>query len=271
MFAYGSCQKMPQTNLFLTFGSGEAIFLDPCFWVYVRSATQFIGDKVILTDGIPKTIRVELEEIGFQVVIVPRITSLLRDRHFAYWKYLQKNFNYRHVLVSDCRDVLFQKNPFDWPNFDDEFVLLTSEGFHLSRSGFACIDNFEFQRNIPALYHIDTKTEWVINGGISLGTPLALTNFHFLVWVAMTKSIGRCTDQSAYNWLLAHLKNNLHYKVSFPDADFCLTGESVREGIISPVFDDMVKTPNGLPYHIVHQFDRLNPEFVEKIKETYHR
>ena len=265
-----------RTNLILTFGNGP-VLSDPCFWSYVQSTKRVPdSDVVILTDdNLSEEILDELDRYDVNYVPVPKITNLFRDRHLAYWNYLNEHgHKYRHLIITDCRDVLFQQSPFDWiddwktrfgnvhgnKDFLNNFVVLTSEGFKVSQSGFACIDNFEFQNDVPEVHRKDIKDQRVVNGGVSLGTPQALMNFHFLIWATMLKTRGRCTDQSAINYLMSILNEDASYSISYPQHDWlCLTGEGVKEGVVQPQHEDgVLKNPLGHPYAVIHQWDRLD-------------
>jgi hypothetical protein len=264
-------------NLVLTYGSGEALFRDQCFWVFVNSFLKNVSnaDLIILTHDMPEDARDALDKLGVTVVDVSAkdIHFLYRDRHLSFYKYLNDHgHKYKHVLVSDCRDVLFQSNPFDWigdwkarhdnikgcHTFLSHFVILMAEGFKMAQSGFACIEHFEFQRDVPMPYMKDDKNRWVVNGGTYLGTPRALQDWHFLVWITTMKTIGRCTDQATVNWLMHYLEDDDTYQVSFPQHDhLCLTGEGVKEGAVEPILKDgILHNPQGKPYHLIHQWDR---------------
>lgn len=267
--------------LVLTFGNG-VVFDDPCFWAYVQSLSKVPdADHILLTDNISEEALAELDLHPIRVVKVPKLTSLFRDRHLAYWNYLNDHgHKYKHVIITDCRDVLFQRNPFEWiddwksrfddvqgnKEFLDHFVVLTSEGFKNSRSGFACVDNFEFQSDIPIEHHKELKNKWVVNGGVSLGTSQALMNYHFLVWATMLKTRGRCTDQAAINYLMAVLDDDATYSVSFPQHDWlCLTGEGVKEGVILKHENGVLMNQSGQIYALIHQWDRLDNSLRQSI------
>lgn len=259
----------------LTFGNGP-VFEDDNFWNYVRSLRNVQdADYVLLTDNISDEAAAELELFDVNVVNVPKLTHLFRDRHMAFWNYLNDHgHKYKSIIITDCRDVLFQKSPFEWiedwktrfdnvqgnKSFLDHFVILTAEGFKTSRSGFACVENFEFQSDLPKEFLKEMKDKWVVNGGVSLGTYRALMNYHLLVWSMMLKSKGRCTDQAAINYLMSVLEEDETYCVSFPQHDWlCLTGEGVKEEAVVPVNDDgVLKTPDGRKYALIHQWDRLD-------------
>jgi hypothetical protein len=106
----------------------------------------------------------------------------------------------------------------------------------------------------------DIGDKFVVNGGVSLGTWRALMDYHLLLWGTMLKSRGRCTDQAAINYLMTVLEHDETYSLSFPQHDWlCLTGEGVKEDVVTPQFDDkgVLMNPKGQPYCILHQWDRL--------------
>lgn len=264
-------------NLVLTYASGDSIFKNDCFWVYVNSLKNIENaDAVILTHDMPDEARDKLISKGIEIVDVSAkdIHFLYRDRHLSFYNYLNNHgHKYKYVLVTDSRDVVFQANPFEWIalwkeryknikgnlDFLNHFVVMISEGFKMSRSGFACIEHFEFQRDVPMPYMKEDKDRWVVNGGTFLGTPRALQDFHFLVWITTMKTIGRCTDQATINWLMYYLDNDEAYQVSFPQHDnLCLTGEGVKEGAVEPILKDgKLFNPKEKLYYMIHQWDRL--------------
>lgn len=266
-------------NLVLTFASGDSLFDSNTFWVYVKSFKKHVpnADLVLLTHDMDEVVRERLDNLEVEVVDVPAkdMHFLYRDRHLSFYNYLNDHgHKYNYVLVTDCRDVVFQANPFDWigewrsrhdnisghKGFLNHFVVMTAEGFKMATSGFACIEHFEFQRDVPMPYLKDDKNRWVVNGGTFMGTPRAMQDWHFLVWMTTMKTIGRCTDQATVNWLMYYLEHDDTYQVSFPQHDnLCLTGEGVKEGAVEPILKDgVVLNPKEKPYYMIHQWDRLN-------------
>lgn len=271
---------MPQKqNLTISLASGQALLNDPCFWVFIKSFLQNVSDSdlVLFSQDMPEEIQAELLEMGvYDIISVPptELASLYRDRHLAFWRYLNDNgHRYKYILATDSRDVLFQGNPFDWVadwkerysnicgkhDFLNHFVVLMDEGFKMSQSGFACIEHFEFQRDIPRPYLNEDKSRNVVNGGVFLGTPRAMQDWHFLIWMTCIKTIGRCTDQATVNWLLNYLENDEAYQVSSPIRDhLCLTGEGIKEDVVRPIFKDgKVHNPRDKMYYMIHQWDRI--------------
>ena len=255
-------------NLVLTLASGDKLFEDPCFWVYVKSLSKVKNaDFVILSDTATEDQISRLAEYKVTVHKIEKLSFLFRDRHLAYVNYLQHARHYAYVFISDCRDVLFQKCPFEWLKIwgkqTASSVILTSEGFKMARSGFATIENFKFEQGIAESLRILPSNHWVVNGGVSLGTPTSLLNFHSMIWAAMLK-VNDCTDQGVINFLMAHLQDE-QYHISFPQAEnFCVTGEGVKEKVVEIQLDKFGLRSNTGHYHVVHQWDRID-EFKEQI------
>lgn len=249
-------------NLILTYASGPTVESDT-FWVFIKSAKFDNADIVILTHDMKINHRNLLSKLGIEIVDVPagEMYYLFRDRHLHFWNYLNEHgSNYNRVIVTDSRDVVFQSNPFDWKNEKNHFVTFMAEGFKRSESGFACIEHFEFQRDVPQPHLKENSDRWVCNAGVIFGTSRAIQDFEFLMFSVTMKTIGRCTDQAALNYLLHFLERDPAYQISFPQAEnLCLTGEGIKQGSVCPVVkDDTVCAPNGLPYHIIHQWDRID-------------
>lgn len=255
-------------NLILSFGSGDAVKTET-FSAFIKS-TLNVGntDIVILTHDMNEETRVFLDDQSVKVVDIPieSIDYIFSDRHLQFWKYLNEHGDkYEYVLISDCRDVLIQRDPFLWVwdhrelSDKNEFVVFTAEGFIRSASGFACIEHFEFQRDVPPNHRQEDGSQLVCNAGITLGTPKAVQNYEFLMFMTTIKTIGGCTDQAALNYMLHFLKDDKTYYVSNPhDDSLCLTGEGVRSGHVKPVLlDGELYNSNGEAYCLVHQWDRL--------------
>lgn len=278
-----------QENLILSYAAGAEFCRSPGFFCFLKSLKNVPNaDCTLCTNDMPEDIRsILIEDFNIEVIDVPkeRIHNLLRDRHLAFWDYLNNHgHKYQHVLLADCKDVIFQKNPFDWVNdwksryiriagckdFLSHFVILVSEGFRMGRSGFACIEQFEFERDIPLPFLQKDRTRWVVNGGVILGKPRAVQDLAFLLWSVTLKSIGKITDQATLNWLLRFLDDDDCYIVSHPQHDdLCLTGEGVKEEGVKPIVQEgLICNPHEKPYYIVHQWDRID-EFKQMVLALY--
>ena len=276
---------MRKPHLAITYAAGETFFDKPDFWIYLESLCQFDDlTKVVITHDMSDEVCQRIRDMHVNVHrVTPKLMKFIsRDRHLATWDFLlEHGHKYKYVMITDSRDVYFQSDPFQWidqwksrfgdicgnQEFLDHFIVLTSEGFNISASGFNCIEQFEFQRDIPETFHQENRKREVVNGGVILGIPRAVQHHLYLMWISTLKSSGTITDQAALNWMYHHLQEDESYSLSSPQRDWlCVTGEGVKEGHVQmPIFKDGKWCNSYLkeqpPYCIVHQWDR-----VEEIK-----
>lgn len=278
-------------DLILTWMSGDKFCQSPYVKVFIKSLKRVENaDVVCFTHQMPSDIRTLLKEESIIVRDVPpeTVPFILRDRYMIFWDYLLDHGDrYRYVLSTDSKDVLVQRNPFDWvaewkkrfdkisgrKNFLDRFVIFVSEGFQMKDSPWNKSEQFEFQRDILSPFMISREESWVLNSGVCLGTPDAIKNYFFLLWAVAIKNIGQCTDQACLNYLYNYLKEDETYSVTQPAHDtFCLTGEAIKEGFLTKTeFRDgmfgLVRNGQFESYFLVHQWDRL--ENADKVLSQF--
>lgn len=228
------------------------------------------ADLVFITHDMDKESRDNINDRGFFVNDVDAGENyyLFRDRHQHFYNYLcNHGHKYDCVLITDSRDVVFQLDPFEWVNdFKqkkdqlDHFVVLVSEGFERQSSGFGCIEHFEFQRDVPMPHLKNDNHKLVCNAGVTIGSTQAMKSYELLMFMTVMKTIGRCTDQAALNYLLHIVENDRSFQISAPQDDtLCLTGEGVKMGSIEPIiFNGALYNPRNQPYYMIHQWDRLD-------------
>jgi hypothetical protein len=282
--------QCPRKNLVLSYASGPMV-LKPDFEVFVNSFRNIRNaDLVFITHEMDQSARQKLSDNGAIVVDVVAGENyyIYRDRHKHFYDYLCKHgYQYENVLISDSRDVVFQDDPFVWfKNYTLEFtydfsvdcvkesvshkVVLTAEGFKRKESGFACIEHFEFQKDVPPLYFHEDNTQSVCNAGIFLGTSTAIKEFELLMFMVSMKTIGRCTDQAALNYIVGMIQDDKSFVISHPQSDnLCLTGEGVKMGSVKPILSQgkLYNELNQL-YYMIHQWDRLD-SLREEILSQY--
>lgn len=257
-------------NLVISYASGP-ILTNEAFDVFVNSFRNVTNaDLVFVTHDMNEQTRTRLQDRGAIIYDVSAGENyyIFRDRHKHFYDYLCKHHDdYKYVLVTDSRDVVFQANPFDWMEAfsanalkENDVVVVTAEGFKRQESGFACIEHFEFQRDVPLPYLQNDNKQFVCNAGVTLGTMNGVKSFELLMFMVAMKTIGRCTDQAALNYMLEIFKIDPMYKISYPHSDnLCLTGEGVRMGSIEPILSNKkLYNPKNELYYMVHQWDRLD-------------
>lgn len=263
-------------NLILTYAS-EPVTSQETFWVFVNSLDNIQNKElVVITHDIQEKNlkKLETKNIKVQHIEAGEMYYLFRDRHLHFYQYLNKyGSEYEQVLICDSRDIVFQQDPFLWTKNNvnqKEFVVLTAEGFKRSESGFACIEHFEFQRDVPRPHLKENNDKWVCNAGVAIGTCRSIQDFEFLLFVTIMKTIGRCTDQAALNYLMYFLEEDKKFKISLPQNEsLCLTGEGVKLGSVEPLLENgKLFSPNKEVYCMIHQWDRLN-HLKEEILAQY--
>ena len=261
-------------NVVFTWASGTEFCRSEGFQVFVKSLDRALYESydsnvVFFTHDMPKDVEETL--VGTYDYIVNKVdpheaTYPIGDRHLHYWKWLVDfEDNYDYVFHTDCKDVVFQSNPFDWirknnmplTNFKiPQRVILVDEGMPPSANGFHLIEQFEFQKDMPKK---DPRIHPILNGGTILGTESEMKNLFFAVWNAHIRISPKVTDQAALNYLYHFLKEDQTFRVSNPkEEDFCLTGEGLKNGHVQADFRDglFYHKAIGEPYAIVHQWDR---------------
>jgi hypothetical protein len=187
--------------------------------------------------------------------ILKSILESVMLRHFLYEEYLSRHGkNYRHVLLSDVRDVVFQDNPFTniacgGVHFFEEAVgrTIASEPYN---SGW-----------MRALFGEKVFSEFaekpIICSGTILGESRALAAFmsHLIRILATVRVFQPYGDQAAVNVAVRRYKNNEIYIHKngesavltmgiMPLSDICLDGRG------------RIVRPDGQVIPVLHQYDR---------------
>jgi hypothetical protein len=259
------------SDLFLTWASNCTNQNISEYLVYFHSLkNKAYGSEVVcLTNNLAPEHEDEIKATGCRVkrLDLP-CENVLRDRWLHYWKYLcSTSVDYDCVLISDSRDVLVQGDPFlflrhAWKSK----LIVTSEGFHHSESQWNMVDQFEAQKSVGDFNR--NHFFWpVVNGGVVLGRSSFVKNFCFLIWSAVLRTRGACTDQGVINYLMSFLKEDPEYSIADPhNSLLCVTGEGIKQNLLKfkPIFHDgKICNSDGQPFILFHQWDRTN--FKEEI------
>jgi len=251
-------------------------------WVNSINRCGFIGDKVVITFGIPDSTIEFLIDNGFEVLkssLEPG--EYIHNRRFLdIWHYLESNEPYRYVISTDVRDVIFQRNPSEWLENNLKLPLLASS---------ECIkikDEDWNNRNVLSNYphiHPYVKDKEACNVGTLAGTGdefkhFCLQLYHFII----TKSPSPETyaDQAAFN-CFAHMN---HFKkiiqlVTSEEGWCCQLGTTLDPRIkdiyapfllepVPNIIGNSVMTSTNKPFCLVHQYDRV-PGLNETIMAKY--
>jgi hypothetical protein len=222
--------------------------------VFLKSVAKVPNaDLVIFGDVINRPIHHIQVEVRSNIIV---------DRWMFYYDFLCRNGSqYKNVLLTDAKDVLFQTDPFEYAN---DTVMLTGEGTTHAES----IWNFEDQQNYQQkTARFSDPSRWpVVNGGIVMGPATPLKEFCVFMY---TNTVNRAyqneenahSDQAVINGLYHFfLSKNPSFSLSDPRKDsFCITGNGVARNEVSfqTIFTGGVMlNEKGDPYSLFHQWDR---------------
>jgi hypothetical protein len=216
--------------------------------------------------------------------------SIVVERFLHYWVMLTNPTNsktIRYVIATDARDVIFQRNPSDYLDTlvpHPSQLVVSSEGIQYCNEPWG--KNNLTQSFGPIMYEYH-KNNTIINCGVLAGTFdlfMGLCKSIYLMSAGTLQHVpgGGGPDQAALNLLLETEAYRSKTIVSRHHDDWAAQlGTTMDPNKIQeyrphiaeplPVFDKhsgLVTNINGLPYTIVHQWDRV-PEVREAVGRLY--
>lgn len=217
------------------------------------------------------------------------------ERFFYLWTFLQDK-KYDRIVMTDTRDVVFQTNPFKYmekPLAMYSFIA-AGEGMRYRNEPWG---NTNLYQTFGPHYYNLMKNNMISNVGVLGGTQRMMET---VIGLIFQLSLGRpipIVDQAVYNYILtlpivreetwftahsdpwaANLGTTIH-AVTAGNGDLGKLCENNPDELskynmnyedVQPVIKDdgTVTTPGGMPYPIVHQWDRV-PSLKEKIENKY--
>jgi len=225
--------------------------------------------KIVFTKSLSQK-NLEMLDKYFDEVIVCNnpIYNSARDRFMSYYLWMIENYdNYDYLMHLDFRDIIIQKDPFDFMlSYPEKEIFVVSEGMKIKDNNW---NNLDMQYYLTRLqFHKDDFSDYyVINGGTIGGKIFPLSQLFLLLWTNSNRPSQSNTDQATLNYLYPYLKANPKVMVCHPLEDsFCATGEGIKYGDVDVKFDgSLVLSTKGEKYCIFHQWDRTT--VADKIRE----
>jgi hypothetical protein len=191
--------------------------------------------------------------------------------YFAFHDLLSKYVNdYDYAMYMDTRDVLIQKNPFDYMiSKPEKDLFLVCEGMKVIEN--SCNNNWHNLLSSTQVFpNSEGNNNLVTNGGTVGGK---VKDFLYILMLVITninrKASAPVTDQCILTSLYPYLKDLKHVDYCHPyTSDFCATGEAIKWGNIKVNFDGkQVLNQDNQPYYLFHQWDRT--EYAEAIRNNF--
>jgi len=253
-------------------------------WIQSIKQTSFEGDVVLIgIDTKPGTMERIAEEGVIAIPTEKQKGAMIHMERFLHiYNYLnQHRHEYRNVVSTDVRDVIFQLDPSPYMQglFD------RNDGLHLIASSEAIrIKDEEWNRNniiknFGQFFYEDIKEQLVLNVGILAGDAGYMKDLCFFLF---QMSMGRAdwvADQAAYNMIMHREVWDLVTWQSWLEDAWAINAhvtnyekdiEKFKPFLVEPAptmnEEGIVVNENGTPFVIVHQYDRVRDwkKVVEK-------
>lgn len=243
--------------------SAIANYLPEKIKIYIESLeeSQFKGDKIMICYNIPPETVDYLTLSGWECYGAELEGHPHMKRLVDMWWFLQNDSReWRYVITTDVRDIVWQTNPSEWleANLKTE-ILCASECVTYENEEWG---HKNIHEGFGPMFWDWIKPNTIGNVGVIAGKYKSVKDLLMLNWlVSQSGDTRHYTDQSSFNFII---NNSLIKDKIDVNSDFALqvgthTGEIQIE-------NNMVM--NGdVPYVLVHQYDRD----IQLKKEIYER
>lgn len=187
-------------------------------------------------------------------------------RYFLYRDYLRRSGPFTRILITDVRDVVFQRQPFSYP-WDDGLTIALEDAS-------TSIGTCPYMTNWIT-GHLG-KAAWealcscrVSCSGTTVGSHAAMLGYldmmieHMIPFISKRKSMAGY-DQGVHNYLLW---NSLINAEQVDNSGPVLT-LAMKPGMPEQSASGLVLNDSGDVAHIVHQYDR-KPDLFKVIRDRY--
>lgn len=258
------------------------------YWVNSINQSGFEGDKVLILMNCDKDTVKKVTDAGFSVVGFNQDTEgnltyqsklMVHVERFLHIYNILKDNEYRYVITTDVKDVIFQHDPIKGIKNqlgERQNLMFASESICYEDEPWGnqnLLDTFG-----PYIHNIFKHNE-IFNVGVLAGRGFAVRDLCCNIFHAAVNRIPIC-DQSYFNFLVAQepYKSTARYCKS-EDGWACQLGttadpskiDQFRPFLLEPspkMVDDKVLTSFGKEFTIVHQYDRV-AEWKEIIERKY--
>jgi len=259
------------------------------YWVNSINASGFEGDKVLILMNCDKDTVQKVTDAGFSIIafgqdgqgnLTYQSQLMVHVERFIHIYKLLKDNDYRFVITTDVKDVIFQKNPVEWLKEN----LSHQEDLVFSSESMKYKDEPWGRENLTQCYgqgiYEDFKNNTIFNVGVLAGYGFAMKDLVLQLFLNCINRPIPIVDQAVFNVMVSrhpYLSSSM-YTVS-EDGWACQLGttadpskiDSFRPYLLEPspkLEGDKVLTSTGKEFIIVHQYDRV-PEWKKVIEAKY--
>ena len=260
------------------------------YWVNSINMSGFEGDKILILMNCDKDTVKKISDSGFSIIAFDQDSNgnltyespmmVHVERFFHIYNILKSN-EYRYVITTDVKDVVFQRNPSKWleENLPEgvEDLVFSSESMKYKDEPWG---NQNLLETFGPQIHEDFKNHTIFNVGVLAGHGYAMKDLCMNIFASCMHRPIKICDQSTFNFLISqhpYLSTSMYTRSE--DGWACQLGttadpskiEQFRPFLLEPspkMEGDKVLTSEGIEYIIVHQYDRV-PEWKKVIEEKY--
>jgi hypothetical protein len=272
-------------------------------WVNSINESGFGGDAVVVATNITKGTIEKLNEEGINVSTYGRsdgeggfiqVESVMAphiERFFWIWNYLNTTkVDYDYVVVTDTRDVIFQKNPESFMEIYCKVrpIIACSEGLTVENEPW----NWENINQTFGKFFAETlKDTLILNVGVIAGRKDYVKDLMIMIFQMGLNRPIKIVDQAVFNFLINQepYKSNT-YRATNSDAWAAQLGATIyaleagsgdlgqfgnKEKYLKDYIGPQPKFVNGevvnhegRPFFIVHQYDRV-PDLKRIVEQKY--
>lgn len=278
------------------------------YWVKSIRKSGFVGDVVLVATNMTKETINKLTEEGVILslygvqkengdVVAHSNGAPHVERFFYIWNYLNTTKeNYRFVISTDTRDVVFQGNPSLWLENALVFhsLVASSEGMRYQNEIW---NDRNLLETFGPFFHNLLKDKYINNVGVLAGDMMHIKGMILLLFQMSINRPIPIVDQAVYNFIThtppfdndtffttnddgwaVNLGTSIEaVKAGSGDIGMLCKDNATEFAKYSMNYEDtqptitnegIVKSKHGAPFVIVHQWDRV-PSLKEKMEKLY--
>jgi hypothetical protein len=262
------------------------------FWVNSINQSGFTGDKIMIAFNIDYATIEKLKEAGFEIILPGKNNESKQsfeyqsslpihvERFVHIYNYLRSHDEYRYVITTDVKDVVFQKNVSEALDIElgarQQFIF-ASESMKYKDEPWG---NQNLIETFGPFFHEIFKENEIFNVGVLAGRGNSMRDLAAMIFVMSVNRPIPIVDQSTFNFMVSQepYKSVARYAKS-EEGWACQLGTTADPSKInqfkpylleaSPIMENgKITTSTGKIFTIAHQYDRV-PEWRKIIEEKY--
>ncbi len=269
-------------------------------WVNSLDRSGFTGTKALLCYNIKFDVVQELSQRGYTILAFnqdpetkdltyPGEFNIVRERFIHMWYFLnqfENKHDYRFLISTDVKDVIFQRNPSEWLEehlTDPLRINVASESMRYQDEPWG---RNNLQQSFGPLVYSQYQHHYIYNAGTLSGRFYEMLDLFLTVYMSSLGAPihvpgGGGADQAALNVLLqTQAYQNITRFTNSDEGWAAQLGTTkdpqkfdsyrpfILESDIPMMKDGLVCTAAGDPYYLVHQYDRV-PDWKAIIDDKY--